>query len=62
MRERAVTESDVQHTLRVGSPMPAYGNCMNAWATVEGRRIRVTFEYRDGVHRIVTVATDEEEY
>jgi len=62
MRERAVSEEEVEETLRIGALMPAYGNCMNAWATLAGRRIRVTFEYRDGTHRIITVATDEEEF
>jgi hypothetical protein len=60
MVERGVSEKDVEETLRLGAPTPAFGNCKNAWATVNGRRIRVTFEVLDISHKIVTVAVDEE--
>jgi hypothetical protein len=62
MRERKVSEAEVEAVLRIGALTPARNGCSNTWATVEGRRIRVTSKYDDVAkqRKIITVAADEE--
>lgn len=61
MRERKVTEHEVEDTLRnYETELPGQWGRSNRYKVVNGRRIRVTFDQEDqGKYYVWTVTADE---